>query len=306
MENIHFYKTAAGAYVLTEVTGKKAYVGKDVFTSAAVTDTELFYPRVAHAHKDRFGYLEEQRGIPVANMLNETDEVYEVAQVHVLVEDFFVKAPAGGGGGTWGSITGDIAAQTDLKGLLDEKYSRLIGGSGYVSNPQTVETLNGMGFSLAGATLSGANLSDTTLSGANLSGANLSGATLSGAYLDYATLSGANLSDANLSGANLSGADLNGANLSGANLSNATLDGANFANADVSNAFFLGADLSGACFDGTIVSNANFKSATVTNTDINVTLANVNKDANPDMSPLTVKWVDETLYEWDGTEFAAL
>lgn len=41
--------------------------------------------------------------------------------------------PAGGGGGTWGSITGTLSSQTDLQSALDAKQD-LLGGTGFVKS----------------------------------------------------------------------------------------------------------------------------------------------------------------------------
>jgi hypothetical protein len=41
--------------------------------------------------------------------------------ITVEMSGFGIQGPAGGGGGSWGTITGTLSAQTDLQAALDAK-----------------------------------------------------------------------------------------------------------------------------------------------------------------------------------------
>ena len=202
-------------------------------------------------------------GIPmesgnVSDFIREDGSSYELL-IDILSElsDFFVKAPAGGGGDIQLSTslnetaTGKAADATLIKYLNDNKYPRIQNGTGFVSSAKTLETLVGVGFSL--------------------NYANLIYASLSGASLYYANLNSADLAGADLSGASLSGASLYYANLSGANLENANFNNAN-------------------------LNSANLSDANGLNSDINVALENVNKNPNGDGLSWTVTWTDGLSY----------
>lgn len=243
------------------------------------------------------------------------------------LSDFFVKAPAGGGGDIQLSTslnetaTGKASDATLIKYLNDNKYPRIQNGTGFVPSAQTLETLVGVGFNLNYANISNANLNSVNLEGARLSNANLNntyfdGVNLGNAYLDGANLASvyatsanfnqANLKRAYLSYAYLSNATFFGANLDGAYMDSATLDGtffisANLNGADLSYAYlndsiFDGANLEDVNLSGARLLSANLSYATGLDPDINVALESVDKDPNGDGLSWTVTWTDGLSY----------
>ena len=74
--------------------------------------------------------LNDWSPIPFPNSNPPTDGTYAIRQSG---DRFFWESVGGGGGGTWGSITGTLSAQTDLQAALDNKQNLLgLGTAGQV------------------------------------------------------------------------------------------------------------------------------------------------------------------------------
>lgn len=230
----------------------------------------------------------------ISDFVKENGDPYSsLSEIFSALKDFFVKAPAGGGGVeivndlTTGGATAALSAEQG-KILQDSKMRKLQNGSGSFANiSNTLSDLVGLGFDLSNADLSNANLNGANLNGASLEYANLSGTTLNSANLNVANLYRANLNYASLEYANLLCVDLSCASLYSANLNGASLEYANFNNANLS-----GASLSDANLYGMSLSGAYFLGANGLNSNINEALENVNKNPNGDGLSWTVTWID--------------
>ena len=108
------------------------------------------------------------------------------------------------------------AASADTVKMLDTyKYPKISNGTGKISSIESLETLVGLGFSLAGSALYSADFSGSDVSGGDFSGARFSGCTFDGTYLSNCNLSYSVFDTCSFAQTYFTGASIVGADFSG-------------------------------------------------------------------------------------------
>jgi hypothetical protein len=96
-------------------------------------------------------------GVPAGGTIN-----YVLSKASAADWDLAWVAQSGGGGGTWGSITGTLSAQTDLQAALDAKLaiggdvSDLVNDAGYLTSAGAVTSLAGTANQIEASAATGA------------------------------------------------------------------------------------------------------------------------------------------------------